>query len=167
MQNKTITIKKIRNQFNPADLLTKYLSKAEVATIMEHIENTFESSRSSAAPRLAIVANASIQLVCSCPKSQMCYCNTSGLGVCHSWKNDTSSAAMQHNPYVHKDEWQQTRCAHLAGPAASLRLHMQSSSSPAERQPHLRMMKRTMSIEKCMNGHACMSCSQRASVRVC
>ena len=102
VQNKTITIKKIKNKFNPADLLTKYLSKAENATIMEHIENMCESGRSSAAPKLATIANASIQLVCNCPKSQICYCNKSGLGVCHSWKNDTSSAAMQHNPRVHE-----------------------------------------------------------------
>ena len=48
IQSKTMTVKKINNNFNPADLLTKYLSKAE--NIMEKIGNMFESGRYSAAP---------------------------------------------------------------------------------------------------------------------
>ena len=99
IQNKTITIKKIKNKFNPADLLTKYLSKAEVATIMEHIDNMFEGGRSSAAPRLATNTEASIQMVCNCSKSQICYCYKPGVGERHSW-NDTSSANVRQDDQV-------------------------------------------------------------------
>ena len=70
---------------------------------MEHIDNMFESGRSSAAPKLATNAEASIQVVCRCSKSQICYCYKSGGVVCHSWKNDTSSAAMQHNSQLHEN----------------------------------------------------------------
>ena len=46
---------KIKNKFNPSDILTKYLTKAEVQNIMEHIQNMFEAGRPKAAPKLAIL----------------------------------------------------------------------------------------------------------------
>ena len=53
VQNKTLMIKKIRNKFNPADLMTKYLTRMEVQTIMEHAQNMFEAGRAKGAPQLA------------------------------------------------------------------------------------------------------------------
>ena len=53
VQNKTLMIKKIRNKFNPADLMTKYLTRLEVQTIMEHVQNMFETGRAKGAPQLA------------------------------------------------------------------------------------------------------------------
>ena len=63
VQNKTLTIKKIRNKFNPADLMTKYLTRAEVQTIMEHVQKMFEAGRAKAAPQLA---KGEINSVCQC-----------------------------------------------------------------------------------------------------
>ena len=45
---------KKQNKFNPSDMLTKYLSKAEVETIMEHVQDFFEQGRATAAPKLAL-----------------------------------------------------------------------------------------------------------------
>ena len=84
VQNKTIAIKKIKNVFNPADLLTKYLTKTEVQTIMEHIQNMFEKGRPRAAPKLANAdapLSAEINVVCGCSKAQICQCNRGIVGI--------------------------------------------------------------------------------------
>ena len=84
VQNKNIVIKKIRNNFNPADILTKYLTKAEVQTMMEHIQNMLEKGRSRAAPKLAnsdAPLSAEINVVCGCSKDQICQCNRAIVGI--------------------------------------------------------------------------------------
>ena len=52
VQDKTVTLVKIKNKFNPSDMLTKYLIKAEIQQIMEHVEHDYESGRSTEAPKL-------------------------------------------------------------------------------------------------------------------
>jgi hypothetical protein len=47
-----LTLVKIKNKFNPSDLLTKHLTKAEVQQIMEHLQHMYEKGRSVAAPKL-------------------------------------------------------------------------------------------------------------------
>ena len=54
VQNRSVTLVKIKNKFNPSDMLTKYLSKAEIETIMEHVQHFFEQGRAAAAPKLAL-----------------------------------------------------------------------------------------------------------------
>ena len=69
VQNKTLMIKKIRNKFSPADLMTKYLTRAEVQTIMEHVQNMSEEGRAKAAPQLAQGEDqVNVICRCSCPK---------------------------------------------------------------------------------------------------
>ena len=53
VQNKTVTMVKIKNKFNPSDMMTKYLTKMEMQQIMEHVEHGYEEGRSAAAPKLA------------------------------------------------------------------------------------------------------------------
>ena len=70
VRNKTITMVKIKNKFNPSDILTKYLTKAEVEMIMEHLQNFFEKGRPSAAPNLALKVEYPAEdqhLVTECP----------------------------------------------------------------------------------------------------
>ena len=86
VQNKTVTIKKIKNKFNPADLLTKHLTKAEVQTIMEHIQNMFEQGRPKIAPKLASAeAPTSAEIIflcmCECTKAQICECDNARVGM--------------------------------------------------------------------------------------
>ena len=50
-----ITIFKIKNKFNPADLLTKHLSKDEIAHIVDALGHQFTEGRNSEAPELATV----------------------------------------------------------------------------------------------------------------
>ena len=52
VQDKTVTLVKIKNKFNPSNMLTKYLPKAEIQQRMEHVEHYYESVRSIEAPRL-------------------------------------------------------------------------------------------------------------------
>ena len=52
VQNKTVTMVKIKNKFNPSDMMTKYLTKMEMQQIMEHIEHKYEEGRPVAAPKL-------------------------------------------------------------------------------------------------------------------
>ena len=51
VQNKTVTMVKIKNKFNPSDMMTKYLTKMEMQQIMEHIEHKYEEGRPAAAPK--------------------------------------------------------------------------------------------------------------------
>ena len=70
VRNKTITRVKIKNKFSPSDILTKYLTKAEVEMIMEHLQNFFEKGRPSAAPNLALKVEYPAEdqhLVTECP----------------------------------------------------------------------------------------------------
>ena len=75
----------IRNKLNPADLMTKYLTKAEAQSIMEQIQNMFETGSPKAAPRLA-EGDALIDSI---------------FQTSHSWKVDTSSASHQHTLLMH------------------------------------------------------------------
>ena len=50
-----ITILQIKNKFNPADLLTKHLSKDEIAHIVDALGHQFTEGRNSEAPELATV----------------------------------------------------------------------------------------------------------------
>ena len=53
-QNKTITLVKIKNKFNPSNILTKYLTRAEYEMIMEFARHEFQEGRSKSAPKLAL-----------------------------------------------------------------------------------------------------------------
>ena len=57
VQSKTLTIVKIKNKFNPSDVLTKHLTRAELQQIMEHVEHMFEEGRPVAAPKLVSKAS--------------------------------------------------------------------------------------------------------------
>ena len=87
VQNKTVSLVKIRNQLNPSDLLTKYLTKAQVQTIMEHIQNKFEIGRPKAAPKLAITDeqptahDSELHVICAYSNVQTCYCNGYGIDM--------------------------------------------------------------------------------------
>ena len=52
VQSKALTIVKIKNKFNPSDVLTKHLTRAEVQQIMEFVQHYYEEGRSLAAPKL-------------------------------------------------------------------------------------------------------------------
>ena len=54
-QDKSVIIVKIKNQFNPSDMLTKYLTRAEIQHIMEHVQHGYEDGRPKAAPTLSIL----------------------------------------------------------------------------------------------------------------
>ena len=46
---------KIKNKYNPADLMTKHLSQAEIVQILEHLNHVHAEGRSDNAPELALV----------------------------------------------------------------------------------------------------------------
>ena len=50
-----LKIVKIKNKFNPADLMTKHLSQAEIATILEQLNHVHAAGRSEHAPELALI----------------------------------------------------------------------------------------------------------------
>ena len=78
---------KIKNKFNPSDQLTKYLTKAEVQSIMEHIQSMFETGRPKAAPKLAITDeqptahDSELHVICAYSNVQTCYCNGYGIAM--------------------------------------------------------------------------------------
>ena len=61
VHDKSVVLVKIKNKFNPSDMLTKYLTKAEIQQIMEHVEHYFESGRSEVAPKLVSKEKAPLQ----------------------------------------------------------------------------------------------------------
>ena len=61
VQAKSVTIVKIKNKFNPSDILTKHLTRAEIQMIMEHMEHRYEEGRAKAAPKLAVKNNVTLQ----------------------------------------------------------------------------------------------------------
>ena len=61
VQAKTITIVKIKNKFNPSDILTKHLTRAEIQMTMEHMKHRYEGSRVKTAPKLAAKNNEPLQ----------------------------------------------------------------------------------------------------------
>ena len=87
VQNKSITIVKIKNKFNPSDILTKHLTRAEVEMIMEHIQHYFEQGRAAAAPKLAIMDEQKINhdeelhVVRNDKQYQICYCRGYGMSM--------------------------------------------------------------------------------------
>ena len=50
-----LKIIKIKNKYNPADLMTKHLSQAEITQTMEDLEHIHVAGRSEHAPELAVV----------------------------------------------------------------------------------------------------------------
>ena len=80
VQNKPITIVKIKNKFNPSDILTKHLGRADIEMIMEHVQHVFEQGRAAAAPKLAIMDEKKIMhaeelhIVSKDKQYQVCYC---------------------------------------------------------------------------------------------
>ena len=87
VQNKSITIVKIKNKFNPSDMLTKHLTRSEVEMIMEHIQHYFEQGRAAAAPKLAIMDDQKIMhdeelhIVTEDKRYQICYCRGYGVSM--------------------------------------------------------------------------------------
>ena len=59
VQSKALTIVKIKNKFNPSDVLTKHLTRAEVQQIMEFVQHYYEEGRPLAAPKLVAKAKVS------------------------------------------------------------------------------------------------------------
>ena len=55
MSEKVIVIIKIKNKFNPADLMTKYLSKEEIRQIMDGLMHMHSDGRHESAPELSLV----------------------------------------------------------------------------------------------------------------
>lgn len=53
--NGQLTILKIKNKFNLADIMTKYLSNDEISQIVDFMQHEFMSGRSGAAPSLAMI----------------------------------------------------------------------------------------------------------------
>ena len=60
VQAKTLTIVKIKNKFNLADLMTKYLSKDEIEQIMDFMQHTFMTGRNKDAPELSMITDSAI-----------------------------------------------------------------------------------------------------------
>ena len=52
VHEKSVTYVKIKNEFNPSDLLTKHLTKAGIQQIMEHLQHSYEQGRSATEPKL-------------------------------------------------------------------------------------------------------------------
>ena len=50
-----LKIVKIKNKFNPADLMTKHLSHGEIVNILEQLNHVHAEGRSEEAPELALV----------------------------------------------------------------------------------------------------------------
>ena len=55
-------ILEIKNQFNVADLLTKYLKREEIDYIIDYLQHEYQVGRSPAAPELNIIENEHEQL---------------------------------------------------------------------------------------------------------
>ena len=55
-----VSIHKIKNKFNLADLMTKYLSKDEIEHIMDFMQHMFMDGRHKDAPELSMVCDSSI-----------------------------------------------------------------------------------------------------------
>ena len=53
--NNAVSINKINNKFNLADLLTKYLTAAEIDHIIDFMQHSFLDGRSEVAPALSLV----------------------------------------------------------------------------------------------------------------
>ena len=76
-----VSIHKIKNKFNVADILTKYLSKDEIAHIIEYLQHECMEGRSPAAPSLSLlddqplVHDVDLQIVLSDGISQRCFCS--------------------------------------------------------------------------------------------
>ena len=52
IHNGDIRVIKIKNKFNPADLMTKNLTQAEIVQILEHLNHVHAEGRSEHAPKL-------------------------------------------------------------------------------------------------------------------
>ena len=55
-----VSIHKIKNKFNLADLMTKYLSKDEIEQIMDFMQHTFMTGRNKDAPELSMITDSAI-----------------------------------------------------------------------------------------------------------
>ena len=79
--NDKVSIHKIKNKFNVADLLTKYLSKDEIAHIVDFLQHRYLEGRSRAAPELSLlddqplVHDVDLHVVLKDGRSQRCYCS--------------------------------------------------------------------------------------------
>ena len=58
--NNQVSIHKIKNKFNLADLMTKYLSKDEIEQIMDFMQHVFMDGRHKDAPELSMVNDSAI-----------------------------------------------------------------------------------------------------------
>lgn len=57
VNNGTVSIHKIKNKFNLADLMTKYLSKDEIGQIMDFMQHEYKDGRYRAAPELSMISD--------------------------------------------------------------------------------------------------------------
>lgn len=53
VDRKRIELHKIKNSFNPADMFTKYLSRADMDLIVDRLDHAYEQGRSEIAPELS------------------------------------------------------------------------------------------------------------------
>ena len=63
VQKQAVTVLKIKNKFNLADLLTKYLSKDEIEHIVDYMQHGFLDGRSEVAPELSLLDDNSSGIV--------------------------------------------------------------------------------------------------------
>ena len=63
VSNEAVTILKIKNKFNLADLLTKYLSKDEIEHIVDYMQHAFLEGRNAIAPELSLLEDNSSGIV--------------------------------------------------------------------------------------------------------
>lgn len=79
--NGMMSIHKIKNKFNLADLLTKYLSKDDINQIVDYMQHEFRDGRSLAAPELSllddnpILHDVELHTTSADGKNQTCHCS--------------------------------------------------------------------------------------------
>ena len=93
---KTVTIVKIKNKFNPSDMMTKYLTKMEMQQIMEHVQHQFEEGRPGAAPKL-VKKTESIHVM-SPNQDNAIVENTSSVTYSHTQHVDGSNQRLHFQP---------------------------------------------------------------------
>ena len=84
VSSKRVMINKIKNKFNVADLLTKYLSAHEISQIVDDMQHEFAEGRNVDAPELSIVSDVNfihdfeLHVVMEDGVGQRCWCTGHG-----------------------------------------------------------------------------------------
>ena len=86
VNNGTVSIHKIKNKFNLADLMTKYLTKDEISQIMGFMQHEYKEGRNRAAPELSMISDENLLHYIDL------HANTAHYSVRSKFSDDTSSA---------------------------------------------------------------------------